>query len=46
MVSDWRPIFVLPNIPITNAIGTGIAAVVPFHDGRIEFSEASSANVS
>ncbi|CTQ56839.1 hypothetical protein LP7551_05403 [Roseibium album] len=35
MTSEWMPIFVLPNVPLDNAIGCCIAAIAPAHDRRV-----------
>jgi hypothetical protein len=34
-VKDWKPIFVLPNVPLVAAIGCGIAALSPAHDSSV-----------
>ena len=35
MSGDWKPIFVLPNIPLPTSIGCDIAALAPADDTRV-----------
>jgi hypothetical protein len=34
-MTNWTPVFVLPNIPLETAIGCDIAALAPAHDRRV-----------
>ena len=35
MPDDWKPIFVLPNVPLLAAIGCDITVLAPTHDPRV-----------
>src|SRR6185437_4452502 len=35
MAGEWKPIFVLPNVPLQGAIGCDIAAIAPTNDPRV-----------
>jgi hypothetical protein len=35
MAGDWKPIFVLPNVPLQNAIGCDVVALASAHDPRV-----------
>lgn len=35
MAVDWTPVFVLPTIPLQEAVGCDIAAIAPARDDRV-----------
>ncbi|MCP8893328.1 hypothetical protein KYK29_00165 [Shinella daejeonensis] len=36
MTVEWTPVFVLPNVPLDQAVGCEIAAIAPAHDHRVK----------
>jgi hypothetical protein len=36
MTVDWTPVFVLPNVPLDQAVECEIAAIAPAHDTRVK----------
>ncbi|BCH20023.1 hypothetical protein [Mesorhizobium sp. L-2-11] len=35
MTVEWTPVFVLPNVPLDQAVECEIAAIAPAHDPRV-----------
>ena len=36
MTVEWTPVFVLPNVPLDQAVDCEIAAIAPAHDPRVK----------
>lgn len=36
MTVEWTPVFVLPNVPLDQAVGCEIATIAPAHDARVK----------
>lgn len=36
MTVEWTPVFVLPNVPLDQAVGCEIASIAPAHDHRVK----------